>query len=383
MTHGTRPRSSKATSCGSSTARSFAGVLCGSVRWFPLAVLTFAGGWAGDQVGLPSAYLFGALVAGLAWALSPAPEIELPGWALVAAQAVLGVVLGTYLKSSTLSSLGADWLPVTLVSFGTLALTTFVGLALGRVARIDRATASLGMIAGGASGIVAIARDLGGDDRLVAFMQYLRVLVIVLLTPVAVRVGFHGTGTHPPAAPSGGPELGTLDGWLLVLVVAPLGLVAARAVRLPAGALLGPMLLTSALTLSGLYDDVDIPVVLRDVAFALIGVQVGLRFTMESIRAVRRLLVPVLGSIAVLIAGCGALAWVLSETAGVSFLDAYLATTPGGLYAVLATAFGSGANTTFVLAVQGLRLLVMVLAAPAVVRLLLRGRGPAPAPSTT
>jgi hypothetical protein len=60
----------------------------------------------------------------------------------------------------------------------------------------------------------------------------------------------------------------------------------------------------------------------------------------------------------------------------VSLLDGYLATTPGGLYAVLPLAFGSGADATFVLAVQGLRVLVMVLAAPAVVRLLLRGAQP-------
>jgi uncharacterized membrane protein AbrB (regulator of aidB expression) len=58
-------------------------------------------------------------------------------------------------------------------------------------------------------------------------------------------------------------------------------------------------------------------------------------------------------------------------TAGVSLLDGYLATTPGGLYAVLPIAYGSGADTTFVLAVQGLRLLGMVLAAPVVVRLLM------------
>ena len=42
-------------------------------------------------------------------------------------------------------------------------------------------------------------------------------------------------------------------------------------------------------------------------------------------------------------------------------LDGYLATTPGGLYAVLATATGSGADATFVLAVQVLRLFVMLL----------------------
>ena len=49
-----------------------------------------------------------------------------------------------------------------------------------RTTDLDPPTATLGMIAGGASGIVGMARDLGGDDRLVAFMQYLRVLIVVL-----------------------------------------------------------------------------------------------------------------------------------------------------------------------------------------------------------
>jgi uncharacterized membrane protein AbrB (regulator of aidB expression) len=40
---------------------------------------------------------------------------------------------------------------------------------------------------------------------------------------------------------------------------------------------------------------------------------------------------------------------------------------------VLATAVGSGADTTFVLAVQTLRMLVMIVAAPPLVRLLSTG----------
>jgi uncharacterized protein len=62
-------------------------------------------------------------------------------------------------------------------------------------------------------------------------------------------------------------------------------------------------------------------------------------------------------------------------TTDATLLDAYLATTPGGLYAVLAVAFGAGADTTFILGVQTLRLLVAVLLAPlAVRRMYRRGR---------
>jgi uncharacterized membrane protein AbrB (regulator of aidB expression) len=45
-------------------------------------------------------------------------------------------------------------------------------------------------------------------------------------------------------------------------------------------------------------------------------------------------------------------------------LDGYLATTPGGLSAVLALAVGSNTNTTFVVSVQVIRTFLMLAAAP-------------------
>ncbi len=160
-------------------------------------------------------------------------------------------------------------------------------------------------------------------------------------------------------------------------MAAPLGAWVAHKVRLPAGTLLGPLLLAGAITVSGLAGGHEVPPLLREAGFALIGLQIGLRFERETVRAIRALLVPVLLSILALLLACFGLAWVLTVTANVSLLNAYLATTPGGLYAVLPIAFGSGGDPTFVLAVQALRVFVMVLAAPAAVRVIVR-RGPAP-----
>ena len=61
---------------------------------------------------------------------------------------------------------------------------------------------------------------------------------------------------------------------------------------------------------------------------------------------------------------------VLASATGQSALDGYLATTPGGLYAVLATAIGNGSDIPFVLTVQIVRLFVMLFSAPLVARLL-------------
>jgi membrane AbrB-like protein len=347
--------------------------------WAGVAAVTVCAGWAAARAGVPSSYLFASLVAGLGVALARPGRLELPRGSFGAAQAVTGVVLGAYLKASALGALGGRWAPVALVSLATLALTGLAGAVLGRLRSLDPVTAALGMVAGGASGIVAMTGDLGGDDRLVAFMQYLRVLVIVLLTPLLVSVAFPGH-VAAPGAGAADPLIGNLAGWALVAVAAPLGTLAGARVRLPAASLLGPLILAAAITLLGLDGGARIPALLREAAFAVIGLQIGLRFTVATVRAVGRLVVPVLIAILALVATCFGLAWVLSELAGVSLLDAYLATTPGGLYAVLAVAFGSGADTTFVLAVQGLRLFVMILGAPLLVRWLVRAEpGAAPA----
>jgi hypothetical protein len=340
--------------------------------WTLLLLLTAAASGAVAVGGIPGPALFAGLVVGVGWALfGRGPKLDVPAPAFTAAQAVIGVQIGLYLQLDTLRAISGDWLPVAAVSLLTLVATLLAGLGLARVTKLDAPTASLGMVAGGASGIVAISRELGADDRLVAIMQYLRLLVIVMLVPLLASVAF--------GASTGGGDDGTpiasVDGIALTVGGSIVGVLAARALRVPAGALLGPMIVVGALALTGAVEGVRVPEVLQQPAFAAIGLQVGLRFTPDSLRRARDTLLPVLASIVVLIAVCAALGWLLAELAGVSQLDGYLATTPGGLYAVLATAVASGANATFVLAVQSLRLFVMVLAAPPIIRRLALSSG--------
>jgi uncharacterized protein len=334
--------------------------------WAALATATGAAGWALGQAGLPSSYLFAGLLLGLAVAIARPERLAVPEPAFAAAQAVTGVTLGAYLQSSALSALGSDWLPVLVASAATLLVSLAAGWALGRYTATDTRTAALGMVAGGASGIVGMADELGGDDRLVAFMQYARVLIVVLITPLLVPIAFAGHHAAGAAATAAGPVLGHPVDWLFTLGLAPLGLLIGRAVRLPAAMLLGPMILSGIVTVAG--GDFAVPPVLREIAFALIGLRIGLRFTVATVRLVGRLLVPVILCVFGLLVACFGLAVGLHLTTSASLLDAYLATTPGGLYAVVAIAFGTGANATFIVAVQGLRVVVMVLLAPVMVR---------------
>src|SRR5438067_7261729 len=146
----------------------------------PLGVATFGLGYGLKEAGLPSSYLFAALLVGLAVALLLPGRAAVPAPAFVAGQALTGVALGAFVRSSALRALAHSWLPVTLVSAATLGVCVIAGMVLTRFTALDAPTAQLGSVAGGASGIVAMSDDLKTDAQLVTFMQYLRVLIMVL-----------------------------------------------------------------------------------------------------------------------------------------------------------------------------------------------------------
>jgi uncharacterized protein len=345
-------------------------------RWAGIGLAVAGATVAAGAAGLPAPALFAALAIGVLYALLGGHELTMPKPAATAAQALIGVALGSEMQSDTLRAIAGDWLGVLIVIVGTVLFSVAAGLVIAAATGTSRETGMLGLVAGGASVIISMANELGADGRLVAFMQYLRVLVIVALAPmVAYFVLYDGSApVHTPvvgAAPAGfARDLAFTTGCALA------GLLAARLLRVTAGALLGPLLLAAAISISGLAGGASVPEFLELLAFAVIGLQVGLRFTYATIFEARRMLAPVLLAILALVLACAVLALLLEAMANVTFADAYLATTPGGLYAVLAASIGIGADTTFVVSVQVLRVFVIVLAAPPLIRFLARGTQP-------
>ena len=320
-----------------------------------------------DVLDLPSPSLFGGLLAGLARGLAGRRRLAVPRPVTTAAQGLVGVSIGALVDVATLEAIGRDWLPVLLVTAGTLLLSVLAGLVLRLQPGVGPVTAAFSMVAGGASGVTVMARELGADDRTVAVLQYLRVLVVVVLVPGTAATLFGADpgsgGTTVDDAGPGWPA-GLLFAAVCVLAGAPL----ARLLRIPVPALLGPMLVAAGLELGGLSGGARVPTPLEVAAFLVIGLVVGLGSDRDGLRTVARTLPLGLAVILGLVAACAGLGALLAATTGASALDAYLATTPGGLYAVLATARDGGADATFVLAVQVLRLFAVLLAAPLLAR---------------
>jgi membrane AbrB-like protein len=340
------------------------------VGWIALVAGSSLAGLVAQRAGLPAGWLVGPMLVALALALVWEKHPAVPRWGRIASLGVVGGVLASAFSPSVLPLISRHWLPVALVVCGTLLLSLGAGLLLSALARLDRKTAALGTLPGAASGMLAMSDPLGADARLVALMQYTRVVVVVVSATLVGRFGLV-PGTASPSASgqglqtaSGGPDLlvhGTLMTYLLTVLVAALGALAGTRLRLPAGALLGPLLLGIVFEELGVMH-LAWPKGVPQAAYLVLGLWVGLLFDGASVKRAGRLFPVVLLSAVGLVVACAALGWALSSLTGIDGITAYLATTPGGIDSVAIVALGSGADAPLVLAVQMLRLLAVVLA---------------------
>jgi len=351
-----------------------------AVVWVALVALAWFGGKYGERYGLPAPHVIVSVVIGLIVASSGLMRRTVPKHLHTAAQAVTGVIIGTFLNLHALSTTGSSLLPLLAITIATLVLSLAGGLVLARWTGLDQTTASLGMVAGGSAAIVGAAEDLGADARMVAFMQYLRLTLVVLAMPLLIRFAFApGVGQFRALGAAEIEVPFSVSGWVFLLWAAPAGYVLGRLLRLPAPALLGPVILGAIVTIAGI--GFNPPEVAREIAFNIIGLEVGLRLTPASLRAMGRMLPKVLLFVLLITGICAALAYVVTLVTPISPANAYLATTPGGINAVLAIASSVHANVALVFAVQTLRLFAMVLLAPAALKWWLGRQDAAQAPT--
>ena len=318
---------------------------------------------------VPSPVLFGAVLGGMAHSLTSTSLLAVPPWAFRVAQGLVGITVGALVDLDTLRRMASSSVSILLVVLATMALSVAAGLLLATRKDVSRTTGVFALIAGGASGVVAVSRDLGADERVVTVVQYLRVLVVLITLPLVTGLVFHPPHGRGSLAASGASPAADLA---FVAISLGLGLLLARLVPVTTMSLLGPLAVASVLAAGGWLGPVMVPGWLAFVAFALIGVQVGLRFDRASLAAIGRMLPVVLLIIVAMVVATAGLGLLLAWPTPVDALTAYLATTPGGLFAVLVIAADSGSDTTYVMAVQLLRLLLILAALPLLARWLRR-----------
>lgn len=319
-------------------------------------------------LGLPGSWMLGPMLAGVLVGVNGG-TIRVPSGVYLAAQSLVGCMVAGQITRPVLRSFGREWPVFLAATLSTLLASSALGWLLNRRRLLPGTTAIWGLSPGAASTMMVMSEDHGGDPRLVAFMQYFRVLCVAFLASVVARLVVGAPGTVRPE-PSLFRPLEPVS-FVETLAIAAAGIVLSRRFRIPSGTLMVPMVLGVVLQLADLIR-IDLPRWLLLLLFTVLGWGVGLRFTRAGLAHAARSFPWILTAIAILIAFCGGVAWTLHVLLGTDLLTAYLATSPGGLDAAAAIAATAAVDLSFVMGLQTMRLLLVMLLGPALARLVTR-----------
>lgn len=338
-----------------------------SLQWLTLALGAAGAGQLLTWLGIPAALFLGPMLVAIAFGVSGA-EIRLPRSAFRLSQGCIGLLVAHAMSWSVLQAMVASWPLMLSATVLTVLLSAAVSYAMVRFGGIPGSTAAWGTAPGGAAAMVSMAEANGADPRVVATMQYVRVVCVVMAGALVGRfLGIEGGGSVAHSTPiidtATLPDL--INCLLLIFVCTTAG------AKLPTGPLLVPLVAGAVLQLTGVLH-ITLPHWLLASAYGVIGCYIGLRFDRESLAYVGRHLPAMLVSALVLIASCALFAWALAAITGMDFLSLYLATSPGGLDAMAIIAVDTHSDVGLVLAMQTLRLFVVLFTGVSVARTVIR-----------
>jgi membrane AbrB-like protein len=285
--------------------------------------------------------------------------------------AILGIMLGSAFSPQMLDHLH-NWV----ISFLWLALyvvvtTYLVRLYYIRFAGYDEVTAYFSAAPGGLSEMILAGSAFGGDEARISLAHGARILVAVFV----LSFGYRWLGGYTPsgaAAIAASVPLDIVDlAWLAGAGV--LGFFGARLLRMPAYALVGPMIVSAALHVAGVTASRP-PAELVAVAQIVVGSMIGARFTGLPLRLVLRGIVLAIGATGLLLLVAVAFGYAVDWTATVPFSSALLAFSPGGLAEMSLIALALGIDAAYVSSHHVVRIFMIVVAAPLAFRLLRRKR---------
>lgn len=288
---------------------------------------------------------------------------------------VIGVMLGASFHPDTFEHI-ATW------SISLLGLVAVLGTAATasivyyrRVARFDPMTAYFAGVPGGIAEMIALAEKRGGDIPAIALAHASRIFLVVMTFPFLLYlIGVEANTAAVEQAPRVLDAIGIGKQYAWVVVCAVAGGVIGWRLRIPGYPLIGPMLVSAAVHMSGLSDFRSPPELLA-VAQIVMGASIGLAFAGRPVRDVVRILVLAMGSMVLFTAIALAGTFLVSRLTGIEPSLLLLSYAAAGFAEMSIMALVLKLEVAFVATHHIVRMFLIIALAPLFVRIF-AGRGP-------
>jgi len=321
------------------------------------------GVWVFHVLSLPLPWLLGPLIACLLAALAGVPMRGVPVVNNLM-RTILGIAVGATFTWALVVTMTGMWttlilVPVMVFLIGLIGVPYFQ-----RLWGFDFATSYYGAMPGGLQDMLLFGEEAGGDVRALSLIHATRVLVIVAALPFILK-GYWGVDlSNPPGVPAAALPLSQM---LLMVVCGVAGWQIAKAVGMFGASILGPMILSAILALTGVLEHRP-PAEAIWLAQFFIGMTVGTKYAGITGAELRRDVVAALGFCLILLVLASVFVEVIYLFSLAPPLEALLAFAPGGQAEMAVLALIAGADMAFVIAHHVLRIVVVIMGAPIAAR---------------
>ena len=209
-------------------------------------------------IGIPAPWLAGSMLAAIV-AIFSGVKVGMPDWLRAMSFIFLGIQTGTSVTWDTVDR-AAQW-PLSIAFLGlTVVFVTWACTAYYvKRSGWDAATALFASLPGALSLVLLLASSTKADMRRVTIAQCIRLFFLVAALPTLI------SWMSPASAYHAGPgEIGSMVDILLLIAVSAAAGYALEWMRVPAGLMLGPMLASAGLELSGVISGTAPAFVLPD-----------------------------------------------------------------------------------------------------------------------
>ena len=230
-----------------------------------------AGGIACWGLGVPAPWLAGSMVAGII-AIFSGIRVGMPDWLKALSFIFLGIQTGTSVTWDTVDR-AAQWpLSIIFLGFTVVAVTWACTWYYVRRSGWDKSTALFASLPGALSLVLLLASTTTADMRRVTIAQCIRLFFLVAALPSVIA-----WLSPPEPVHTGVGVIGSVTDIAILVVVSSLAGFALERLRVPAGLMLGPMLASAALELTGVISGAA-PNSILIPANIVLGVMIASRF---------------------------------------------------------------------------------------------------------
>ena len=318
-----------------------------------------------SALSLPLPFLFGPMFFCLLAALAKR-NLKGFGQLSVAARTILGVAVGASITPELFHRIPEMAVSVALIPLYIVVIALIGVPFFYRVCKFDKVTSYYAAMPGGLQDMVIFGTEAGGDGRALSLIHATRVLMIVTIAPAILSLGFGASLSAPLGAAASTIPVTEM---LIMVIAAVVGWKGGERIGLFGASILGPMLVTAALSLLDIIHHRPPKEALYS-AQLLIGIGIGVGYVGVTFSELRRYVLAGIAFVVLL----SILALTFTEAvvlSGVALpMNAFLAFAPGGQAEMTLLAVIVGADLGFVIIHHLVRIFLVITCAPLAIRLM-------------